>query len=105
MLGKVRAHLDTIPADRRPILSAYGESLGGWGMQDAFLDGGAQAIRESGIRNMINVGTPRFSKLREQTVTLAGHRLDPTGTIFEFNDLQKLQGLDAPRATASADSC
>lgn len=94
VLARFRDHVEALPADRRPVLSAYGESLGGWGMQDAFLASGAAGVRDSGLANMVSVGTPRFSKFREQAVGLAGHRVDPSGTIFEFNDLQKLRELD-----------
>jgi uncharacterized membrane protein len=95
VFSRFRDHIDSLPADRRPILGAYGESLGGWGMQDAFLDGGAEAVRASGLSPKLNVGTPRFSKFRDLVLGPGGQRLDPTGTVLEFNDVHQLRNLDA----------
>lgn len=95
VLGRFNEHIASLPTQQRPVLSAYGESLGAWGMQDAFLEGGMDAVRTSGLTNMVNVGTPRFSKLRANTIGLGGHRMDPSGTMFEFNDVAELRSLDA----------
>lgn len=88
------AHIESMPAGSRPEFSAYGESLGGWGMHDVFLGTGPQGIAASGLDQIISVGSPRFSKFRSQAIGHGGHRLDPTGTMFEFNDVAKLQSLD-----------
>ena len=87
-------HAQSLPAEQRPTLTAYGESLGGWGMQDVFIETGPQGIAASGLDQVIGVGSPRFSKFRSDAIGMAGHRLDPTGTMFEFNDLSRLRELD-----------
>jgi uncharacterized membrane protein len=87
-------HIRSMPAESRPTFSAYGESLGGWGMHDVFLGTGPKGIAASGLDQVISVGSPRFSGFRSQAIGHAGHRMDPTGTMFEFNDIAKLQSLD-----------
>lgn len=87
-------HIRSMPETSRPSLTSYGESLGGWGMQDVYLATGPEGIAASGLDRMVNVGSPRFSKFRSEAIGVAGHRLDPTGTMFEFNDLDTLRSLD-----------
>ncbi len=95
VLKRFSAHIKTLPGDARPRLSAYGESLGAWSMQDAFLATGPQGIASRGLDQIVNVGSPRFSKLRSDAIGKAGHALDRSGTMFEFNDLSGLQALPA----------
>lgn len=87
-------HVRAMPEGTRPSITAYGESLGGWGMQDVYLASGPEGIAASGLDRMINVGSPRFSKFRSDAITPAGHRLDPSGRVFEFNDVDTLRALD-----------
>lgn len=93
VLTRFSRHIETLPADARPTLSVYGESLGAWGIQDTFLKSGVPGIAERGIDNVINVGTPRFSKLRAEAIGLGGHRMDASGAMFEFDNLDQLKAL------------
>ncbi|MCW2923359.1 MAG: putative rane protein [Thermoleophilia bacterium] len=95
VLAKFSDHIAAMPEGERPRLSTYGESLGGWGMQDTFLKDGPAGVAKAGVDNMISVGTPRWSKLRADAIGLGGHRLDATGTMFEFDNLKELQALPA----------
>jgi uncharacterized membrane protein len=94
VMERFRNHIDTLPEAQRPTLTAYGESLGAWAAQDAFIDGGAAAVRESGLTQLVTVGTPGLSKMRTSTVGAFGHGLDASGAIFEFNDVAGLRALD-----------
>ncbi|MCB0878788.1 MAG: alpha/beta-hydrolase family protein, partial [Thermoleophilia bacterium] len=94
VLDKFHAHIDAMPEAGRPKLTAYGESLGAWSVQDTWLQSGVEGLRSSGLDEVINVGSPRFSGFRSRAIGLAGHKLDPTGTIFEFNDINELRALD-----------
>ncbi len=96
VLDKFGDHIKTLPEGQRPKLMAYGESLGAWGIQDSFLArGGVSGIADSGLDAVVNVGTPRFSKLRAEAIGLSGQRLDDAGRMFEFNDLATLKALPA----------
>ncbi|MCW2922547.1 MAG: putative rane protein [Thermoleophilia bacterium] len=96
VLTKFSDHIETLPAAERPKLMAYGESLGAWGIQDSFLTRGeVGGIADSGLDAIVNVGTPRFSKLRADAIGLSGQRLDDAGRMFEFNDVATLKALPA----------
>ena len=58
----------TCPAGKRPKVVLFGESLGAWTSQDAFVDQGTQGLVDAGIDYAIWIGTPHFSKWKEQVL-------------------------------------
>ena len=58
--------LRAMPADGRPRLVGFGESLGAQTMQDAFLSEGAQGFHRVGVDRALFLGTPATSKWAEQ---------------------------------------
>jgi hypothetical protein len=90
--AKFLDHIETLPADRRPQIIRYGESLGGISLLKAFEGKGPGAVAAGGNHKLISVGTPGFSEFRRQAVG-GGYRLDATGTIFDFDHLEQLTAL------------
>jgi uncharacterized membrane protein len=68
LLDAIGARLRTLPADRRPRLLLFGESLGAWTSQDAFIGQGTQGLVDLGVDHAIWIGTPHFSKWKEQVL-------------------------------------
>ena len=56
------------PADVRPKVLLFGESLGAWTSQDGFVDQGTQGLVDAGIDYAIWIGTPHFSKWKERVL-------------------------------------
>jgi uncharacterized membrane protein len=79
------------PADR-PTVVMFGESLGAWSSQDAFLGLGAQGLVDAGIDRAIWIGTPMESKWKDQV-------LGPDATEFDrdvigvFNDIGEWEAM------------
>lgn len=104
VLDRFAAHIRTLPEESRPTMSAYGESLGAWSMQNALKRrGGSTQIPNQGLTHVLNVGTPGFSPMRAQAIGQAGHKMDDTGTLVEFgmpDELAKLTPAERDKVTA-----
>lgn len=68
LVDAIRDRCAQLPDDRRPRVVLFGESLGAWSSQDAFVDRGTDGLVESGIDRAIWIGTPHFSKWKEQVL-------------------------------------
>jgi len=86
LLGAIRDELDTRPPESRPRVVVYGESLGSWAGQDAFIDGGPIAFKDMGVSEALWVGTPYYSKWRRQALEHGA----PGGTVEEINSIEEL---------------
>jgi uncharacterized membrane protein len=92
LLEAVRARMRELPADRRPKLLLFGESLGAWTSQDAFMGRGTQGLVDGGIDHAIWIGTPHFSKWKEQVLNDDGPEIDRS-LIGVFNDIGEWRAL------------
>jgi uncharacterized membrane protein len=61
LIEAVHAEIEKLPADKRPELYLFGESLGGWTAQDAVTGNGPGGFDELGIKRALWVGTPGMS--------------------------------------------
>jgi uncharacterized membrane protein len=68
LLEALHQRIAARPASSRPKLVLFGESLGAWTSQDAFVDHGTAGLVETGIDHAIWIGTPHFSKWKEQVL-------------------------------------
>ena len=68
LLDALQVRLARIPEERRPKFLLFGESLGAWTSQDPFVDRGTQGLVDTGIDHAIWIGTPHFSKWKEQVL-------------------------------------
>ena len=68
LLDGIQRRLADRPSERRPRIVMFGESLGAWTSQDPFVDRGTQGMIDAGIDHAIWIGTPHFSKWKEQVL-------------------------------------
>lgn len=68
LFAALRDRLAEIPEGSRPEVVLFGESLGSWASQDAFVDHGTQGLVDHGIDRAIWIGTPAFSKWKERVL-------------------------------------
>lgn len=93
LVDALQARLSQLPGDARPKFVLFGESLGAWTSQDPFVDRGTQGLVETGIDHAIWIGTPHFSKWKEQVLFDGRPDVDP-GCVRVFNDISEWQALD-----------
>jgi uncharacterized membrane protein len=92
LIDAIAEKLAERPADQRPEVVMFGESLGAWSSQDAFLDQGTQGLVDAGIDHAIWIGTPMESKWKEQVLRDEGPEID-RGLIGVFNDIGEWDAL------------
>jgi len=77
LLDALHERVEGRPVDERPTVVLFGESLGAWTSQDAFVDQGTRGLVEAGIDHAIWIGTPHFSKWKEQVLYDERADVDP----------------------------
>jgi uncharacterized membrane protein len=93
LLDALHERLATIPEAERPKLVLFGESLGAWTSQDPFVDRGTRGLVETGIDHAIWIGTPHFSKWKEQV--LYDDRADVDAAVVRvFSNIDEWTALD-----------
>jgi uncharacterized membrane protein len=88
------------PSARRPRVVVYGESLGAWAGQNAFLHRGVAGLDALGVERALWVGTPFYSGWLHQALTAsAPDGAVPTGSVVEVPSVLPLRAMpDAERA-------
>jgi uncharacterized membrane protein len=89
----LRERLDKCPPGKRPKVLLFGESLGAWTSQDAFVDSGTRGLVDAGIDFAIWIGTPHFSKWKERVLYDDRPDVD-RGLIGVFDHVEELESLD-----------
>lgn len=92
LLDALQARMAQIPDGGRPKFVLFGESLGAWTSQDPFVDRGTQGLIDTGIDHAIWIGTPHFSKWKEQILFDGRPDVDP-GIVRKFNDIGEWRAL------------
>ena len=87
-LGRKLAQL---PLERRPTVVLFGESLGAWTSQDPFVGRGTAGLRVAGIDHSVWIGTPHFSKWKEEVLFDDSDDIDAS-VIGVFNDIGEWRG-------------
>jgi uncharacterized membrane protein len=90
LLQAIHDELADRPPERRPRVLVYGESLGAWAGQDAFIDEELTRFDELGVEVALWVGTPHYSKWRHQALDAASGRSTPSG-VQEVNAAGELR--------------
>jgi uncharacterized membrane protein len=93
LLDALQARLAGIPEARRPKFVLFGESLGAWTSQDPFVDRGTQGLVDTGIDHAIWIGTPHFSKWKEQVLFDGRPDVDPA-TVRVFSEIGEWHALE-----------
>jgi len=83
-----------MPADDRPTVVVYGESLGAWAGQDAFIGDELEQLDDLGVEKALWVGTPYYSKFRNEA--LADEALT-SGLVEEVNAIEDLVASPSQR--------
>jgi uncharacterized membrane protein len=93
LLDTLADRLAAIPETQRPKLVLFGESLGAWTSQDPFVDQGTQGLVDVGIDHAIWIGTPHFSKWKEQVLYDERPDVDPSlvGTFAGIDEWLALE--------------
>jgi uncharacterized membrane protein len=94
LVDAVRNQLFERPADKRPRIVLFGESLGAWTSQDAFEHRGTQGLLNSGVDRALWIGSPYMSKWKQQVLKSDRYDVDPS-LLGRFNDFGELEALDA----------
>jgi uncharacterized membrane protein len=94
LIDAINNHLRERPADKRPRIVLFGESLGAWTSQDAFEHRGTQGLINSGIDRALWIGSPYMSKWKEQVLKGDRFDVDPS-MVGRFNDFAQLEALGA----------
>jgi uncharacterized membrane protein len=85
--------LAALPPDRRPTVVLFGESLGAWTSQDPFVGRGTAGMEAAGIDRAVWIGTPHFSKWKEEVLFDDSDDID-TSRIGVFPDIEAWRALD-----------
>lgn len=87
LLAAIKHELETRPPENRPRVVVYGESLGAWAGQDAFIGGDIESIKTLGVSEALWVGTPYYSKWRHETLYTGDA---PKGTVEQIDSFEEL---------------
>jgi uncharacterized membrane protein len=93
LLEALHARLAEIPEAQRPKFLLFGESLGAWTSQDPFVGRGTQGLVDTGIDHAIWIGTPHFSKWKEQVLYDGRPDVDPN-VLRVFSTIDEWHALD-----------
>jgi uncharacterized membrane protein len=96
LIDGIHNHLHGRPADKRPRIVLFGESLGAWTSQDAFEHRGTQGLLNSDVDRALWIGSPYMSKWKQQVLKSDRYDVDPS-LLGRFNDFGELEALDAER--------
>ena len=88
LIDAISERIRGMPVEGRPKVVLFGESLGAWTSQDAFLNQGTQGLVDAGIDYAIWIGTPHFSRWKEQILRDQRDDVEPE-LIGVFNDIDE----------------
>lgn len=101
LIEAIHARLERVPADARPRVVLFGESLGAHTSQDAFLHEGTRGLVDMGVDAAVWIGTPYGSGWKDQVLDvddgdgdgMAGVDVDAR-LVGVFNDFGQVEALD-----------
>ena len=93
LVDAIAAELADRPADRRPTVVMFGESLGAWSSQDAFIGRGTKGLDDAGIDRAIWIGTPTKSQWKDEVTGPDRPDVDRS-LVGIFNDIGEWEALD-----------
>ena len=93
LIKELGERLAALPPDRRPTVVLFGESLGAWTSQDPFVGRGTAGMEDAGIDRAVWIGTPHFSKWKEEVLFDQSESID-SSMIGVFPDIHAWRALD-----------
>lgn len=94
LLAAIRDELAERADSDRPKVVVYGESLGSWAGQDAFIGSAIDSLDELAVDKAFWVGTPYYSKWRREALAPGG---SPKGTVEQINAIEELESTPERR--------
>jgi uncharacterized membrane protein len=88
-----------MPPERRPRLVLFGESLGAQTSQDVFVHEGTVGLRMFGIDRALWIGTPYFSKWKEEVLRDVRWNVDRS-LVGRFSSFKEMKALDETARSA-----
>lgn len=98
LLWGIRQRLMERPAQRRPKVLVFGESLGAWASSDVVMHQGIRGFDHYGVDRALWVGLPGFARWSRNGMARGANELVPRGTVRVFDRHEQLAALtDAQR--------
>ncbi|MFZ0325620.1 MAG: alpha/beta-hydrolase family protein [Actinomycetes bacterium] len=99
-LNALRWRMSTIPEDERPRVVLFGESLGSWTAQDAFLGHGISGYERLGVERALFIGTPWESRWH-RALQANPDLVDPAQQVVTVSDPQAWEALPEAQREAA----
>jgi len=93
LLWGIQQRLKERPAERRPRVLVFGESLGAWTSSDVVMFQGIEGFDHYGIDRALWVGLPGMAKWSRNGMARGSSTQVPEGTVEVFDRHEQLQGL------------
>lgn len=93
LLWGVKQRLEGVPADKRPNVLVFGESLGAWTSSDVVMHQGIEGFDHYGIDKALWVGLPALAKWSRNGMDKGASDLVPAGTVGVFDLPEDLAAL------------
>jgi uncharacterized membrane protein len=92
LVNALSKQIRSMPDESKPNIFLFGESLGAWVSQDAFLHSGTDGLIASGISGALWIGTPNMSKWHSETLksTSLNVERELVGKFDSYKDFLKL---------------
>ncbi len=94
LLWGVKMRLAGMPAERRPKVLVFGESLGAWSASDVVMHQGIAGFDHYGIDRALWFGLPGLAKWSKTGMRQGSGDLVPTGTVAAFDNFGEYEQLD-----------
>lgn len=95
LVNAVAKRVRALPKDKRPKVLLFGESLGAWVSQDAFLHSGTDGLIATGIDYALWIGTPELSKWQTHAESKDKLNMD-NHLVGTFNGIKSYNKMPEP---------
>jgi uncharacterized membrane protein len=92
LIAAIHRRMYRMPPEKRPRLVVFGESLGSWTSQDAFLHGGTQGLEDAGVERALWIGTPNMSRWKHEVMGPPRPDVDAEA-VGEFDNFGQVEAL------------
>lgn len=92
ILKEIDTRIKQLPESKRPQLVVFGESLGAWTSQDAFVEQGTDGLVYAGIDKALWIGSPYGSKWKTQVLGTSRPDVTPD-LVGKFDNIKELRKL------------
>ncbi len=100
LLWAVKMRLAGMPADQRPRVFVFGESLGAWSSSDVMMHQGSAGFDHYGIDRALWFGLPGLAKWSKTGMRQGSSDLVAPGTVGAFDNFDEYQQLDDDERSA-----